>query len=404
MSLKLRPFVHIGFSLFLLFAVAGPMGAAASEAINYGERLRLDSKVLGENRTVLVSTPGSYGRSDEGYPVLFLTDGPAHFKHTVSTVEFLARAGRIPEMIVAGVANTDRNRDLTPSQASITQPDGSVTKYPTSGGADKFLEFFSSELIPFIESSYRTQPYRILAGHSFGGLFAAHALLSQPELFNAYITVSPALPWDDELVLRQAKETFSRRDHLKATLVITMGDEPRLEDSFDRFVTFLGSAKMPDFQWKSRQFADEDHRSIVLPSHYFGLREIFAGWMLPRDESTGAVVGGFEALRKHFTELSARYGYEILPSERLVDRLGHMALVAGDFESAVEIFRYNVTHHPESGRSYGRLGEALERQGDLDQALVNYKAAADLAERNGAANLDVFQRNIERLEEKVKPE
>lgn len=374
---------HIAFSSVLMFAAVLSSGAATPETIDYAERWTIDSKVLGEERGILVSKPGRYGKGDTRYPVLYLTDGRAHFQHTAATVAFLAGAGRIPEMIVVGVPNIDRNRDLTPSRAAMARPDGSRTKFPTSGGADKFLEFFSTELMPFIDSTYRTQPYTVLVGHSFGGLFAVHALAARPDLFGAYIAASPALPWDNEFVARELKQMLSSRDRLDKAFVVTVGDEPRLRDSFESFVAFLESTEMPGLRWKSRRFADEDHRSVVMQAFYFGLRDVFEGWMLPRDENTGVVLDGFEVLRQHYSELTKRYGYEILPAEGQVERLGKQALHAGDLESAVEILLYNVAHHPDSIRSHQSVGEALEKQGKLEQALVHYKKAVGLAQGNG---------------------
>jgi predicted alpha/beta superfamily hydrolase len=152
-------------------------------------RLAFKSEVLGEERVVLVRTPPRYARGSERYPVLYLTDGDAHILHTSATVEFLARNGRMPEMIVVGITNTDRTRDLTPTQAF----DDAQTNPPRkSGGADKFLKFIETELVPLVESRYRTQPYRIFAGHSLGGLFAVHAMLARPDLFNALIADRPS--------------------------------------------------------------------------------------------------------------------------------------------------------------------------------------------------------------------
>jgi predicted alpha/beta superfamily hydrolase len=93
---------------------------------------------------------------------------------------------------------TDRTRDLTPTHADIKNPDGTVTAFPTSGGADRFLDFIQTELIPEIEKRYRTAPYRIFAGRSLGGLLAIHALFTRPDLFNAYIAVSPSSPWRNQ--------------------------------------------------------------------------------------------------------------------------------------------------------------------------------------------------------------
>ena len=149
-------------------------------------RATIDSKILGEARSVLIRTPASYATGARSYPVLYLTDGDRQLPHTAATIDFLTREGRMPEVILVGITNTDRTRDLTPTHVDQTALDGQQFRFPTSGGADKFLSFIETELIPYVEANYRTEPFRILAGHSFGGLFAMHALLSRPRLFNGH--------------------------------------------------------------------------------------------------------------------------------------------------------------------------------------------------------------------------
>ena len=167
--------------------------------------LGLKSTVLGEERVILVRTPPGYETNKQSYPVLYMTDGDAHIGHTASTVEFLARNGRMSEMIIVGVTNTDRTRDLTPVKSSQKNAAGELVN-PTSGGADNFLKFFETELIPAIEKDYRVQPYRILAGHSLGGLFAIHAMITKPGLFNSFVAVSPSLQWEDGEALKRAEQ------------------------------------------------------------------------------------------------------------------------------------------------------------------------------------------------------
>src|SRR3712207_3662198 len=121
----------------------------------------------------------------------------------------------MPEMIVVGISNTDRTRDLTPTRVARL-PDNPNAGFPTSGGADKFLKFIETELIPMVESKYRTQPYRALAGHSLGGLFAVHTLVTKPELFNSYIAVSPSLQWDNYEEIDRVKEFFKTRKELRS--------------------------------------------------------------------------------------------------------------------------------------------------------------------------------------------
>ena len=152
------------FAVLLLISSA----AIAQPATGTVKKLTLKSTVLGEDRIILVRTPVGYETNNVRYPVLYMTDGDAHMGHTASTIEFLTQNGRIPDLIVVGVTNTDRTRDLTPVKSSQKNPAGEL-QFPTSGGADNFLKFFETELIPEIEKQYRVQPYRILAGHSLGG-------------------------------------------------------------------------------------------------------------------------------------------------------------------------------------------------------------------------------------------
>jgi predicted alpha/beta superfamily hydrolase len=120
------------FALVPLFAASV---THAGTPLVLGERIGLLSKVMGEERTLFVSVPDSYAKSTRRYPVLYLTDAEAQFEHTSATAAFLARNGFMPEVIVVGVTNTDRTRDLSPSRDP---------KFPTSGGADRFLDFFET--------------------------------------------------------------------------------------------------------------------------------------------------------------------------------------------------------------------------------------------------------------------
>src|SRR5262245_46361279 len=234
-------------AILFLFALAT---AAFGQEYGAGNRITLKSEVLGEERIALVRTPPGYERDDRRYPVLYMTDGNAQLAHTVSTIEFLTRNGRMPELIVVAITNTDRTRDLTPTNASMWRPDGTEAKLPTSGGADKFLKFIETELIPKVESGYRTLPYRIFAGHSFGGLFGLHAFLTRPDVFNAYIAVSPTMDWDNHLLSRKAEAFFKDRKELNKTLYLTLANEGgETRQDFDRFKAILANNKPKGFEW-----------------------------------------------------------------------------------------------------------------------------------------------------------
>jgi len=384
-------------AVVLLLAVATV--AAAGEPITIGETVVLDSKVMGEPRTVLVSTPPGYARSRERYPVLYLTDGDAHLTHTRGTVDFLVRNGLMPDLIVVGVSNTDRTRDLTPTHAFRTRRDGTREEIAGSGGGDRFLDFFERELVPFVDATYRTTPLRLFSGHSYGGLFALHAFATRPGLFQITIACSPSLDYDDDLVLKTLAAYLHGKEGLDRTLLVSMADEEDGDPTptrLDRLRGLLAASKARGFVRDTLHLPEETHGSVVLPTQYWGLRTAFADWQLPAGPDGRGFAGTADDIRRHFTALSARYGYPVLPAENLVNQAGYGALARGDRERALAIFRYNVECYPESANVHDSLGEALEGAGRLEEAHASYARAVENAARLGDQRLELFTRNRDR--------
>ncbi|MBN2008999.1 hypothetical protein JW960_06620 [candidate division KSB1 bacterium] len=152
-------------------------GQTDKSPIPCGHYRTIDSKILGEQRTVLIHLPTDYEVSDERFPVLYRLDGETDFFiQSVSMVEYLhAMAKKIPGYIVVAIPNTDRFRDM-------------VT------GRNYFHLFIRNELIPFIDSNYRTVDSRILCGQSTSTLFVFYSFLNDPGLFNLYVLCSFGCP------------------------------------------------------------------------------------------------------------------------------------------------------------------------------------------------------------------
>jgi len=373
----------------LVSATFVPALAKAGTPLVVGERIPLPSRVLGEERTLFISVPDSYARTTRRYPVLYLTDAEAQFEHTAATAAFLAKNGFMPEVIVVGLTNTDRVRDLSPSRDP---------KFPTSGGADRFLDFLEKELVPFVESGYRTAPFRIFAGHSAGGNFALHAMRARPDLFQAVIAVSPWLVWDDRKELALLKP-FLAGDGVKTrALFFTSGDEgPEMRDVLGQVTAALKATTSKGLRWGSANFPDENHGSVVLPSHYAALRMIFDGWSLPVDPATERIVGSLDDMKKRYAGLSERLGFTVTAPEVSVNRLGYQALAQKNLPAALAFFRYNAYVYPDSANVYDSLGDALEASGSLEEALASFTKATELGQKNGDPNAKFFKVNADRI-------
>jgi predicted alpha/beta superfamily hydrolase len=355
--------------------------------------VQLESKVMSETRTILVRTPASYAGGTRAYPVLDMTDGDRQIGHTAAVVDFLSRAGRLPEVIIVGISNTDRTRDLTPTKLETF---GGNFATPTSGGGERFLDFIATEVIPYVEKNYRTQPYRVLAGHSFGGLFAMHAFLTRPGLFNGVIAVSPTLTWDNRYVYRRAQEWVKKASDRPVTLVVSVGNEgEELDREFDALKALLKKSGPKSLEVELIRYPDEDHGSVVLPTHYAGLRKVFAPFrfVLGNDDPKKL----YALARDHYAKASARVGFAVPIPEQTTNAIGYRLLQAGHVTEAIEVFRANAEAWPQSANVYDSLGEAQERAGAFDQALASYRRAAAIGKTTNDPNLAVYERNAERV-------
>ncbi|HEX6083005.1 MAG TPA: alpha/beta hydrolase-fold protein [Thermoanaerobaculia bacterium] len=355
--------------------------------------VQLESRVMSETRTILVRTPASYAGSTRAYPVLYMTDGDRQIGHTAAVVDFLSREGRMPEVIIVGISNTDRTRDLTPTKLETF---GGNFATPTSGGGERFLDFISTEVIPYVEKNYRTQPYRVFAGHSFGGLFAMHAFFTRPGLFNGVIAVSPTLTWDNRYVYRRAQEWVKKTPERPVTLVMSVGNEgAELDREFDALKSLLQKSRSLDFE--AIRYPDEDHGSVVLPTHYAGLRKVFEPFRFVLGPPTEDPKKLYARARDHYAKASARAGFAMPIPEQTTNAIGYRLLQAGHVTEAIEVFRANAAAWPESANVYDSLGEALERAGALDDALASYRRAAAIGKTTNDPNLAVYERNAERV-------
>lgn len=337
-----------------------------SESIYMGEKLQIHSKILDEQRSLLIKLPTDYEIDTlRRYPVLFTLDGDTHFGHVTGTVDWLSNsANRIPKMIVVAVSNTNRGRDMSPSY--------------NNGGSDDFIAFLEKELVPFINQRYRTEPFRILLGHSMAGHLALNAYLQKPELFNAYVVTSPYFTMDrGEVKLTEQLAGNLQNDRPgHHFFYASIGDEKYLLPRFQKFINGLQASKDQSLDWHSVVFDDEEHMSTPARTLNPALQFIFAKQrVMPTSELAKQ---GPEAIREHFKTISSEvYGYDVSPVNSL-NRLGyHLVYFEKDLPQAIEVFETNANWHPKSAAALDALAFAYSRNKEYEKALkVSNKAVS----------------------------
>jgi len=202
-------------TLLCVFLIGGshfsPLAAqeAPPDPVPAHDTLMLVSRALGETRRINVHTPRAYGSSDSvRYPVLYMPDGglDEDFPHVVNTVDSLIALGVIRPVIVVGVPNTERRRDLTGPTRVPT--DSAIA--PHIGGSASFRDFWRDELVPAIDSRYRTTSERAIVGESLAGLFIVEAFLREPSLFEHYVAFDPSLWWNHGALVDSATALLAR--------------------------------------------------------------------------------------------------------------------------------------------------------------------------------------------------
>lgn len=368
-----------------VFCVSANINAQVPQAASVIHNVhKINSKILGEERTILVRVPPNYSSGDK-FPVLYMLDAHApQNAMMVGLIEQQVWGNMMPEMIVVGIQNTNRTRDMTPTK----------TDRANSGGGENFMKFIETEVMPMVEKNYRTQPFKIFAGHSLGGLTVIYSLVTRPDLFNAYIAASPVLHWDNDFVIKRAEELFKQKRDFNKTMFLAVGDEPDYIKGFESFEDLLKRAKPKNLEYEFRQFKEENHASVVLRAYYWGLRKVFEDWQPPQN-------GSITSLENHYKKLSKRFGYEILIPEELLNLAGYQMLNTNKFAEAIDLFKKNAGNYPNSPNVYDSLGEAYEKNGQLKQAKENYDKAYSLAKAQNDGRAELFKVNLDRMLEKL---
>jgi uncharacterized protein len=249
---------------------------------------------------ITISLPYSYIKSDllvdpfdkplENWPVVYVLDGNWYSGMITDMVRCMAWDYTLTDAIIVGIGYPEnaepqegwrdmvswRNYDLVPAR------DEGVEKYwqeefvmrpsPT-GGASHFLNFIRHELIPMIETEFRTDPRkRILVGHSWGGTFTTFALFETPSLFNTYIIGSPGLAVGD-LYLFKREEFFAKKHKkLAANVHLWVGELEESLGHVTQFGNLLESRKYKGLTLICQTFPNEGHCSVIPLGFQSGLK------------------------------------------------------------------------------------------------------------------------------------
>jgi len=247
--------------------------SADMEPIVIGHSFVMPSATLGEQRRITVYLPAEYSKNSERHSVLYLLDGGLQedFHHLTGIVQVSVANGLMNPIIVIGIENTERRRDMT----GPTENAEDKKAAPRVGESARFRAFLKDELIPRIERDFRTNGERTLIGESLAGLFVVETFLNAPEMFSRYIAVSPSLWWNDSALLKQAPEKLRQLPLQGKTLYLTVGGIKDNTKETSSLADTLRAVNPSGLTWYYEPRPEETHATMLHAGALKALRMFF---------------------------------------------------------------------------------------------------------------------------------
>jgi predicted alpha/beta superfamily hydrolase len=256
------------------YAQALEMGIRATPIV-IGSSWAVPSNVYGATREINVWLPPGYADSGKTYPVLYVLDGgqDQDFHHISGLAQLGTVVGTTRDVIVVGIASVDRRNEL----ALPTQNPELIARYPTQGHSDRFRRFLAEEVQPFVETRFRTSGETALMGESLAGLFVVETFLKEPQMFDAYVAVSPSLWWDGGRLARQSGAHLRDHSNDPRTLILTLGDEGEMMQApMDVLTANLRDHALPGVTWNFTPRPAESHATIYHGAALDAFRRLYA--------------------------------------------------------------------------------------------------------------------------------
>jgi predicted alpha/beta superfamily hydrolase len=395
------------FVLFGLFVVAAKAQSIKGKYVVMGTVDSVFSKNLKEKRKFWVYVPATANDkayTQQKYPVVYLLDGEDHFPSVTGMIQQLSEVNGnmiCPDMIVVAISNTDRTRDLTPSNSTLNTEGKTIEEFKTSGGNEPFIAFIQRELMPHIDSIYPTAPYKLLIGHSFGALTAMNILINHTNLFNSYLIIDPSMWWDHQKLLTQARADLPQKKFNGKSVYLaianTMPDGMDTlqvrKDTSGRTAHIRSILALADvfkanpnngLNFKYRYYQDDNHGSVPLIATYDALHFLFGYYKLPPSDFIKVMDANNNAdaaaiISAHYADISRHMGYMQLPPENMVNELAYYYLQSNNPQKAFLLFALNIQNYPESFNAYDSMGDYYSFRKDKEKTITYYRKALKIS-------------------------
>ena len=259
------------------------------------------------------------------------------------------------------------------------------------------MSFIEKELIPFVESNYRANDYRILEGHSLGGLFAASAFMDNPDLFDGYIVMSPSFWWKGQELTKEVPKFLEVHPELTNSLFFGVGvDEGGMTVLLKNYVDALEKKLPENLRYQRKEFEGEGHMSSVLLSTYHGLKFIFSDMLFPKSLYENY---SDKVFLDHEQFIMNKYGQSAKQSAESYLNLAFALNDQERYSETITVLKRSVEAYSFDVGLMNFLAQTYEKNKDVDSAIATYKKAIETSKKYNYNREEEFENQIKRLVE-----
>lgn len=344
----------------------------ASSQVIYEE---FNSLKLGESRQLKIQLPRNYDiNTEKVYPIVIVLDGDYLFEPVAGNVDYFSYWEDMPESIVIGIMQGDSRYD------DCAYDDSNF--FPVDKGSD-FFEFIGLELVPYLDTNYRTAKFLIAVGHDFTANFINYFLFKDPPLFNGYINLSPDLaPSLDLSIPDRIPNIESKIFYYLAT---GTDDVKALREVSENLNNSLKGLKSDNFDYSYDNFNEATHYSLVGRGIPNAIEKIFSVYRPISKKEYTDVLLKLETpihlyLEDKYNTIKDLFGLTNPIRTNDFIASGRAAEKQKQWESLREIATLAKKQYPDTVLGDYFLGRYYEETGDPKKAMRTFQAAFDKEE------------------------
>ncbi len=355
----------------LLVVLMGLLG------LNLGAQVKkeiFESFKLQERRNVSYYFPEDYSE-EKIYPLLVVLDAEYLFDLVVANAKFQSKLDRMPEAIIVGVGQAEN--DIRLEDCAFDEQSG----LPSDKGK-MFYEFLGTELVPYLATTYKVAPFKMLFGYDITANFGNYFLFKDKSFFNSYVSISPVLAPEME---NRVPERLSALDQVIFYNVIV---EKEPSDDRQRILQMnhsINSITKESLHYFFDEYDHTDHESIAaygISKAFDNVFKIFRP-ISPKEYKADILTSSepaFKYLEDRYTMIENLFGFA-----KPVELNDIMAIYAAcrkkeDYESLKPLAELCKKQYPDTMMGFYFEGEYYEYIGEPKKAFKTFEKAFQMEE------------------------